>query len=174
MSQMLNSYWLRSGFESTNISQHRAIPKEKVFEEILPRKFYFSHVVTSTSVIMGKASLVVVVLVAMLCANQAHAQGWEALVPQVVGKLISLWRSGSVELFGQECSYSQRPSFSRWRLKWKNYFQCPGLGDVRGYCKTSSRSKGINCAVTDFVKQAINKRLMTAKQAATWLGQKSG
>ncbi|KAF2354682.1 Anti-lipopolysaccharide factor/Scygonadin [Trinorchestia longiramus] len=159
----------------TDHNQYRAIPKEEVFEEILLRKLHcFSNVVTSTSIVMGKASLVVVVLVAMLCANQAHAQGWEALLPKVVGKLISLWRSGSVELFGQKCTYSQRPTINSWKLKWKNYFQCPGLGNVRGYCKTSSRSKGINCATKDYVQRAINAGLMTAKQAETWLGQQSG
>ncbi|KAF2359493.1 Anti-lipopolysaccharide factor/Scygonadin [Trinorchestia longiramus] len=137
---------------------------------------FFSHVVTSTSIVMGKASLIMVVLVAMLCANQAHAQGWqEMLVSQVVKQVISLWSKDRINLFGQKCTYKQSPSFSGIRLKWKNTLRCPGrLGSVKGYCKISSRRKGKACAIKNFTQNVINARLMTVKQIQTWLAQKKG
>ncbi|KAF2356688.1 Anti-lipopolysaccharide factor/Scygonadin [Trinorchestia longiramus] len=123
---------------------------------------------------MSKASLLVVVVVAMLCADQAYAQGWQALLPGLISQLTSLWSRGKLQFLDSECSYRQRPTIYRWQLYYKANFVCPGIGNIRGYCKTRSRSKAINCAIEDFLKQAISAGIVTEEKAATWLGQQGG
>ncbi|KAF2356687.1 Anti-lipopolysaccharide factor/Scygonadin [Trinorchestia longiramus] len=120
---------------------------------------------------MGKTSVVAVLLVAALCAQQPQAQNLADLIPLLVSKISTLWDSGEHEFLGSTCDFTTRPTIYSWELYYLGRFWCPEIGNVVGKSKTRSRSSVLNKAIEDFLRKAIDKGLVTEEQAATWLGQ---
>nr|AVP74305.1 anti-lipopolysaccharide factor 5 [Penaeus vannamei] len=82
----------------------------------------------------------------------------------------SLVKDGEIELLGHYCSYSTRPYFLRWRLKFKSKVWCPGWTLVYGSAsESSSVSNSIQNAIINFIQKAYQDGVITEEDAKPWL-----
>nr|XP_027213302.1 anti-lipopolysaccharide factor-like [Penaeus vannamei] len=79
-------------------------------------------------------------------------------------------KDGEIELLGHYCSYSTRPYFLRWRLKFKSKVWCPGWTLVYGSAsESSSVSNSIQNAIINFIQKAYQEGVITEEDAKPWL-----
>ncbi|XP_045608931.1 anti-lipopolysaccharide factor isoform X2 [Procambarus clarkii] len=112
-------------------------------------------------------SLMMMVVLQQPCQAQVSPE----LINLIINKLGGLWKDGEVEFMGRACNYSYSPKISGWRLYYKGKMWCPGWAPFSGDSQTKSRAGAIEHATRDFVRKAIENKLITAEEAAAWLKQ---
>ncbi|XP_037803363.1 anti-lipopolysaccharide factor-like [Penaeus monodon] len=107
--------------------------------------------------------------VKLLSAQEMEEQ--ENHVSDIVSKIYNfLVRNGEIELLGHYCSYSTRPYFLRWQLKFKTKIWCPGWTLVYGSAKgNSSVSSSLQDAIVNFVQKAYQEDVISEEDAKPWL-----
>ncbi|XP_063612719.1 anti-lipopolysaccharide factor-like [Penaeus indicus] len=107
--------------------------------------------------------------VELLSAQEEEEQ--ENYVSDILSKIYNiLIRNGEIELLGHYCSYSTRPYFLRWQLKFKTKVWCPGWTLVYGTVRNSaSVSNSLQDAIVNFVQKAYQEGVISEEEAKPWL-----
>ncbi|XP_047487907.1 anti-lipopolysaccharide factor-like [Penaeus chinensis] len=110
--------------------------------------------------------------VKLLSAQEVEEQ--ENYVSDILSKIYNtLIRNGEFELLGHYCSYSTRPYFIRWQLKFKTKIWCPGWTLVYGTARDkASVSNSLQDAIVNFVQKAHQEGVINEEDAKPWLQKK--
>ncbi|XP_071549416.1 anti-lipopolysaccharide factor-like [Panulirus ornatus] len=110
-------------------------------------------------------------LVLLLTPTPTQQFDFSSLLSTVADNVINrLYNEGEMELLGHYCTYSRRPYFYKWELHYRAQVNCPGwstiIGKAEGYLNPTSAERE---ATRDFVRQAVERELVTPEEASEWL-----
>ncbi|KAF2362569.1 Anti-lipopolysaccharide factor/Scygonadin [Trinorchestia longiramus] len=129
-----------------------------------------SQVVTLATILaMGKTSLMVVMVVMVLCAQQANAQDFRDLIPAISQQIAALWQNRDFHFLGTTCRYDQQPRIKRWQLYYRGRLTCPGYPGIQGRGDTRSRSGVMLKTIEDFLRKASAAGRVSEEEVRIWL-----